>query len=433
MAGTSSDFRNQWSEPSDIFSVLLILGGDVIKMALAALSGTYLTPVAFSFGWVAYAISALLSAVAENRLMPSNPEIAITTINLRTRYARPNHSWLLSRVFKDYEFWMPEEVKLALQPQSRTRDEEEGCIKQEPEDTTNGPNCQQGKSRSSRVALCVAVYKWAIPTSTTQGGSHRPGVPARDWVWWSGFLVTALQLGIGAIPFGLYQYWAIFLITACGTLLAYASGALPQWGHEKWACRRQKRDVAITQGNGTLHVIAVVGDDQGLDLEDLASGQVQGLPSTRIFSFILAVLWLLLLITSAGTGSHTWYLLAVGNIGMVHNLIVAGAPRHPAALGIPLTLIKKVEKQPGERKHRPLREVPMIFAEEKVMWTLMALEERYPNFGGSLLREFFPGELRPWEKEWWETSDVKRRRCLLADAKLEYYMKKELLEVQKNT
>jgi hypothetical protein len=54
--------RNQWLNPSDILSLLLLLGPEVIQKSLAQLSGTHLVPVAFSFGWVAYAITALLSA-----------------------------------------------------------------------------------------------------------------------------------------------------------------------------------------------------------------------------------------------------------------------------------------------------------------------------------------------------------------------------------
>lgn len=44
------EFRSQWTHPSDVFSVLLILGPDVISRALAQLAGGALTPVAFSFG-----------------------------------------------------------------------------------------------------------------------------------------------------------------------------------------------------------------------------------------------------------------------------------------------------------------------------------------------------------------------------------------------
>ena len=41
---------DQWQSPGDIFSVLLLLGGDVINRALAQITGSYFTPVAFSFG-----------------------------------------------------------------------------------------------------------------------------------------------------------------------------------------------------------------------------------------------------------------------------------------------------------------------------------------------------------------------------------------------
>lgn len=47
---TSVEFSDQWHNPTDVFSVLLILGGDVVARALAQLSGSPVTPVAFSFG-----------------------------------------------------------------------------------------------------------------------------------------------------------------------------------------------------------------------------------------------------------------------------------------------------------------------------------------------------------------------------------------------
>lgn len=46
----SHQFRHQWSHPKDVFSVLLILGGDIVGRALAQLAGGRLTPVTFSFG-----------------------------------------------------------------------------------------------------------------------------------------------------------------------------------------------------------------------------------------------------------------------------------------------------------------------------------------------------------------------------------------------
>ncbi len=46
----SNELWTQWKKPGDVFSVLLVLGSDVIAHALAQLVGSGITPVAFSFG-----------------------------------------------------------------------------------------------------------------------------------------------------------------------------------------------------------------------------------------------------------------------------------------------------------------------------------------------------------------------------------------------
>lgn len=46
------EFRAQWVTPADVFSVLLILGGDVVARAIAQLAGSGIAPVAFSFGMI---------------------------------------------------------------------------------------------------------------------------------------------------------------------------------------------------------------------------------------------------------------------------------------------------------------------------------------------------------------------------------------------
>lgn len=46
----SRQFSAQLMHPGDVFSVLMILGGDVVGKALAQVAGTGLTPVTFSFG-----------------------------------------------------------------------------------------------------------------------------------------------------------------------------------------------------------------------------------------------------------------------------------------------------------------------------------------------------------------------------------------------
>jgi hypothetical protein len=58
------EFSAQWTCPTDVFSVLLILGGDVVARALAQLVGSRVTPVAFSFGTSSFS-SQVLQSVSE--------------------------------------------------------------------------------------------------------------------------------------------------------------------------------------------------------------------------------------------------------------------------------------------------------------------------------------------------------------------------------
>jgi hypothetical protein len=58
----------QWQNPGDILSVLMLLGPDIIQGAIAQLSGRAITPVAFSFGWAAYAFNALRATIGGNEV-----------------------------------------------------------------------------------------------------------------------------------------------------------------------------------------------------------------------------------------------------------------------------------------------------------------------------------------------------------------------------
>lgn len=384
--GPREAFSDQWRNPSDVFSVLLIIGGDIIQKALGQLSGGLLVPVAFSFGWVAYSFSTVMSVVGEGKLMPV-PDYPAKVINAENGYKRVNKSWILGRLLRDHETPLDDSI-----------------------------------------GLSITVFE----------AQDNAGVPHRDRVWWSGVVVIVLQLVIAAIPWGLHQDWAALFLTATGTLMALITGALPQWRFEKWACRREtKKVVSLTGGNGTRHVMVIIGNKKGLDLEDLAAAEsprmrrrgedsdrlakrvrdehgevvkdkkgndktevrmIKGLPAafwiTQTGCLGLAALWIVFLITAIGWKQNTWYLLAVGGIGIFHNVYVAGAKRKASATGIHL---KKVE----------------IIQRQKVMDALMDLENAYETVGRSLLDEFFLGKLRPAEKQWWEGNkdayDTKRR------------------------
>lgn len=239
-----------------------------------------------------------------------------------------------------------------------------------------------------KAGLCVSVFKADLAT---------PGHPGYDVVYFVGFGTTIVQLGIAAVPCGIFGDWSILLVTTSGILLSFAMGSILQWPKEKWACRRNSnKTVILTRGNGCQHAIVIIGDGKGLDVEDLAAGptnvDVSTSYATMITVIILAVFWILLLITAAGIKQNTWFLLAVGGIGILQNISAAGWSRSPEAFGMPLTLYD-------------------VIGESKVMDTLFAVEKAYPQVGRSMLATFFPGKLRPREQEKWDES------ASLADAR----------------
>lgn len=353
--------------------------------ATIAGSGMLPNPVTFSFGWVAYTVPALLSVVGENRLICCPPEIPLMVFNLKSSYCRSNKSWLLSRLVKTYEHWMPSEVRHRLYGK-----QSKGSRSQNTDEENN--DFPPLKS-NLHTALCVAIYR-----------DLEPGVATRDWVWRSGYVVSLIQLGVSAIPLGLNRDYSVFLATAFGTLLSYSLASLPQWQKEKWNARKSEKTVALTQGNGTHNVIIIEGGKGKLDLEDLAGGMAPSMWSTRVFTLVLSLLWLVLLITCTGINDNTWYLLAVGGIGMLHNIFIAASPRKPEAMGLPIEL--KTSDSGYE-----------IFAERKVMWSLMELELKYTGYGKVLRDEFFPGALCDDEKEWWNSNDKTQRRQKLSEIK----------------
>ena len=97
---TQHQLSDQWANPSDVLSVLLIIGGDIVQKALAQATGGYFTPVCFSFGWVAYSLNALISILGDGRLLPE-PDHPVKIFNLDNGYVRENKNWIVGRVLRD--------------------------------------------------------------------------------------------------------------------------------------------------------------------------------------------------------------------------------------------------------------------------------------------------------------------------------------------
>jgi hypothetical protein len=334
-------------------------------------------------GWVAYAVTAVVSAIGENKLMPV-PDCACKVINGRTGYVRDNSSWIIGRIVRDFESWMDDGKSQGRIRTHRSRmlDQRWENDKRKAEKKKTGSG--EDVAKPTQAGLCVSIYK---------ADHARPGYPGYDLVYFIGFATIVVQLGIAAIPCGIFGDWGILLVTASGILLSVATGSISQWSKEKWACRRNsEKTVILSRGNGSQHAIVIIGDGKGLDLEDLAAGptnvDVSASYTTRIAVTLLAAFWILLLITAAGLKQNTWFLLAIGGIGILQNIFVAGWRRFPKAFGVPL-------------------DFETVIGEPKVMDTLFAVEKTYPRVGRSMRDTFFPGKLRPdEEKKWVELEEL---------------------------
>ena len=373
----------QWTNPNNVLAVLLVIGADVVQKALAQSTGTWFTPVCFSFGWVGYSFMAFVNIFSEGRLLPS-PDYPAKVFNLQSGYFRQNQNWIIGRILRDHEQQIAHKNPL------------------------NG------------AGIRIAVY------DAMENPSKNQQYPRTAAVFWGVFLML-LQFGIAIIPIAQTRDWGLLVITYAGTVLVSVTGALPQWAAEKLPNRQNADKVfALTTGKGSTDIMVIIGGGKCLDLEDLsaapsprsgrpwekfpsysvpqldtngsqmydkrnlplrAAKTVWGFPVgfwiSRVVCSVTCVLWLALLVTVGGLESNSGLLLAIGAIGMVQNGIWAGMGRDPAKRRLPLQLKKTIMTK-------------------KVMDGIMDFEVSYPELGQPLLNEFFPGKKTREETLWWE-------------------------------
>lgn len=307
------------------------------------------------------------------------PDSPCLVINARSGYVRENRSWILGRILRDFEVWMDDGHPDGPIHRQLNKMRDQRWEKARHNADREHPGASESIARPSKAGLCVSVFDAA---------QARPGYPGYDLLYYLCIGTAILQLGIAAIPLGIWGDWGVLLVTATGIILSFTTASLPQWQQEKWSCRRNsKKTIILTRGNGSQHAIVIVGAGQGLDLEDLASGpidmDVSRASATTLILMALAALWIVLLIVAAGLQQNTWFLLATGGIGMFENILVAGWPRQPKYFGIPLVFKE-------------------VIGEAGVMDTLFAVEQAYPRAGQAMLNTFFPGRLSNKERERWD-------------------------------
>jgi hypothetical protein len=408
------EIRLQWQSPGDIFSLLLLVGADVVQKAIAQLVGVrfkllskgptiYVTPIVFSFGWVAYAFTTLAAVLGDGRLMPM-PDAAIQVVNCDNSYVRQNNAWILGRLLRDHEY----------------RLEDARRIKNPPSDSTGD------------VALLIDIF---VAKSVTNRGPRPPAT------WWLSWIFIVAQSVLAAIPWFLYGYWSPLMITISGTFLAMWTAAQPQWVSEKWPAAKLRgtktKPVALTRGNGHSYVMVVLSHDGSWDLESMASNRSHTHAFTKYNLILTAILWVLLLLTVLGMEQHTWYLIAAGASGSVWQTYIAAKsfrtetfdmnlePWHERAsiTGYQYTSARKdnlkendwasYTEDDAEREYtKPVKEPDV----RDVMGALIELEKCIPKAGAALLPTFFPGGLdyepkslgSEREKKFWAYAKGKR-------------------------
>lgn len=353
--------RQQFEHPAEILGILLIIGGDIIQKAIAQLAGRRTSPVAFSFGWVAYSFGALLSVWGDGALLP-RPDCASIVVNRKSGNTKQNESWIIGRLIRDLEM---------------------EYVTKEHYDST-----------AFRIIKLEAKDAWTQKLKNK--GQDIPDPPHHDTVWWSFGICAIVQFGLALAPIFIHRIrnWRIFLVTAAGTMLALIHGSLPQWRKEKYHCRMtdagKETTFILTRGNSHQYVfvIHVACNVRSLNLEDLAVRvDVGSSKNMRVGSAVLAISWIMLLVAIGGLSQDTWFLLGVGGFGMLHNVLVAGYKRGTLAHGVPLDTDNPslVNDEPGN-----------------VMEGLQAAERKEPGLGLALLKVFFPGRLRVHEEEFWQ-------------------------------
>ncbi len=306
-------------------------------------------------------------------------------INGKNGSVRGNGSWVLGRIMRDYHWWMTDEIKLKTEEVLKSAHDFD--VKREKEKPSD---LQRPVAARAQAGLVVSFWE---ASATIPAGK-----PGRDILFWSGVSITVIQLGLAAIPCGLYGDWGVLLVTAGAIALCFITGSLGQWKVEKWACRElegKQKIFVLTRGNGAQHAIVIDSKGRGLDLEDLATGFANvDAPhitmSSRLIYAVLGVLWVLLLITSSALTDDSWFLIAVGGIGILQNMFVAGWNRKPEALGVPLDYIG-------------------VIGSPKVIDVLYEVERRYEKVGLNMTGTFFPSGIRDNEQAKFDAIKADRR------------------------
>ncbi|KAK8005583.1 hypothetical protein PG990_011620 [Apiospora arundinis] len=354
MVLTSFEFAEQWSNPTDVTTVLMIIGGDVVQKALAQTAGCVYTPVCFSFGWVSYAFLALVNVLGDGRLLPP-PDYPAKVFNLQSGYARENRNWLIGRVVRDNEAYLSREKPMGA---NRIRI---SIWQARPRSNTGRGRNHHTRHPYSRAHLWGGFPQWTAEKLPNRQHSKQ---------------IYALTCGNGSKD--------IMVINGAGNCLQ-----LEELSHQE-SPRGPRPWEKFSQGDdGCSSDTMRFGGSLPLhqpSTQNMISKMRFRLPIGFLITLVVCIVqtmaWLVLLISVGALDTNTWYLILVGAIGMFQNGFLAAMERSPEQRNLSLELLETISTV-------------------KVMDGLMDLGASYGH-GRHLVSEFFPGPLRPDEMQWWD-------------------------------
>jgi large-conductance mechanosensitive channel len=179
----------QLRNPAEVLTVLLLIGGDVVQKAIAQVCGRAFTPVSFSFGWVGYAFSALMSVFGDGLIMPES-DIAAKVIDVGSGNVQDNESWVLGRLVRDMELEVERYYPTTMGKPPPPNDGQENY--KELKGLEKKPKLDQRLQESPLI-----ITKWeAINHEREVRGKPfpQPNLPHRDYIWWSYISVAITQV-----------------------------------------------------------------------------------------------------------------------------------------------------------------------------------------------------------------------------------------------
>lgn len=429
---TKQELSTQWHQPGDILSLLLIIGGDVVQNALAQLTGPRFAPVCFSFGWVAYAFTSIVALSGHGRLMPA-ADYPCKVFSLDSGYIRENHSFILGRLLRDLEVPLTDEalsVRIFDASSSRARPGlATSFVRRKivwmsslvlviqhgialiPFLVNGDWGALLVTGTGSVLALATAsLPQWRAEkfgcrkdskkmVAITRGNGARHIVIIRgngncldleDLAAGEGPRDSRPWLGIGFFsrfqtPEGkIVKYDRRTVMDAYAKSLGYVKAPRKHLWTSHFTYMNGTDLITLSESKARAHYVEV-----NHVKEDLL--MFQGLPVdlwvTRLVYAVFAFAWVAILISVSGLKANSWYLIAIGVIGMLQNALVSSVG------------------QPPERHGIFLNPDPIHFTGKKAMDVLMEVEESIPGAGRVLRAEFSgtaPNKYTDAEDAWWQ-------------------------------